>query len=238
MENNVHSLRESEAPVVVHNELAIVLVAPHFDPGHINPDFLRYNEIVNRDLQVVRPVVVESGFSLIVYANGLSLSATEDSLRIAQSGQPLTADEIVVPDVVHRYLEMAPWPVAYSAVYTNLIGAIDVAGEGIGRQFSPLYRVSLGMPFHDVTPNLQARTYYRFPDKSIVMHTSESIDSDSGYITSISLRAHIHRDVESDLSADGQTEFINSTIEQWKADMEDFAQLGSLIHHSYSQQEF
>ena len=238
MENNAHSLRESEAPVVVHNELAIVLVAPHFDPGHINPDFLRYNGIVDRDWQVERPIIIESGLSLIEYDNGLTVSAGNRSLRIEQSGQPLTADEIVVPDVVRRYLEMAPWPVEHSAVHTDLIGSIDVAGEGMDRQVSPLYRVSLGMPFHDVSPNLQARASYRFPDKSIVMYISESTDNDSGYITTISLSAHVHRDIGPDLSAGEQTELINSAIEQWKADVDDFDHLGFLIYRSYSQQEF
>ena len=53
------------APAVVLNELGIRLTAPRIDTAHINPGFLRYNEIVSPDWPIDPPVIIKSGFSLI-----------------------------------------------------------------------------------------------------------------------------------------------------------------------------
>ena len=232
MEPNTPAQQQTEPPAVVLNRLGIRLIAPRIDTAHINPDFLRYNEIVAPDWQIDPPVIIESGFSLIEYDNGLSFTATNDDLAISHRAAPLATDEIVSPSVASRYLAMTPWPIEYSAVHIDLVGSMDVADQGIERRLSPLHRLSSGMIFHDTAPNVQARAVYRFDDKSIAMYISET--GDDNHVDNVNFIASINRYIDNNLSIIEQVEFIDSVIENWKDDIDSFAQLAFRFYCNYS----
>ena len=222
-------------PVVAHNELAIVLGASHFDPAHINPDFLRYNEIVDATRQIDPPVIVESGFSLVRYDNGLTLTATNDSLTVSQDLHDMDIAETVVPDIVRRYLAAAPWSVEYQYIHTDLIGSIKIAGEGFDPRLSPFSDLSERVSSGDISPIVQVRVAYRFLDKTITMYVSEV--RNEGAINELRFSAHVHRDIGSDVSSDERGEFIMSTLERWKDDTRDFDELACQFYFSYRQKE-
>ena len=235
MERDTTQGTQDTKPIVSHDELAIILGASRFDPAHINPDFLRYNGIVDANWQVDPPVIIESGFSLVEYNNGLSLTATNDHLRVSQTVQTEGIGETLVPDVVNRYLPMAPWPVEYQHIYTDLIGVIPVAGNGFNPQFSPLEDLSQRVRFSDLTPIMQVRAEYRFPDKSITIYASEVRNESE--ITSLRFSAHIHRGIASDISPAERDEFIKSTLEKWHDDTRDFDELARQFYSSYTQKK-
>ncbi len=232
MERSTPAQQQAEAPAVALNDLSIVLVAPHIDAAHINPDFLRYNEIVEPDWKIDPPVIIESGFSLIEYDNGLSFTATSHNLRIAHISGPLAMDEIVSPSVARRYLTMTPWPVEYSAVNIDLSGSMDVADQEIEWCLSPLHRLSTGMLCHDTAPNVQARVFYRFEDKSITVFIAEAVDA--GFVNSVHFHTNMSRVVDNDLSAADRIDFIESVVGNWQADVADFVQLAAQFYRNYS----
>ena len=232
MERSTPAQQQVEAQAVVLNRLGIRLIAPRIDTAHINPDFLRYNEIVDPDWAIEYPVVIESGLSLIQYGNGLSITATNDDLAIFHRDEPLATDEIVSPSVARRYLEMAPWPIEYSAVHIAWVGSMDVADQGIERRLSPLHRLSSGMLFHDTAPNVQARAVYRFDDKSMTMYISET--GDDNLVNNVRFSAHIHRDIDNDLSAADRIDLIKSVVGNWQAYVADFVNLASQFYRNYS----
>lgn len=231
MERNTPAQQQAETPAVALNDLSIVLAAPHIDTAHINPDFLRYNEIVAPDWQIDPPVIIESGFSLIEYDNGLAFTATNHNLRIAHSGGPLAMDEIVSPSTAGRYLVMSPWPVEYGAVIIDLNGSMDVADQEIEQGLSPLHRLSFGMPFHDTAPNVQARVFYQFDDKAITVFIAESVDA--GFVDGVHFHANISRVVDTDLSTADRIDFIEFVVENWQADVADFVKLASRFYRNY-----
>ena len=224
--------QQAEALPVVLNRLGILLIASRIDTAHINPDFLRYNEVVDPDWQIDPPVIIESGFSLIEYDNGLSFTATNDDLAISHRAAPLATDEIVSPSVASRYLAMVPWSVEYSAVHIDLVGSMDIANQGIEQRLSPLRRLSSGMLFHDTAPNVQARAAYRFDDKSITMYISET--GDDNLVNNVRFSAHIHRGISNDLPAADRIDFIESVVGNWQADVADFVNLASQFYRNYS----
>jgi hypothetical protein len=226
---------QDSKPVVAHNELAIVLGASRFDPAHINPDFLRYNEIVDATRQIKPPVIIESGFSLVEYNDGLTVTAINDSLTVSQTVQNLDISETVVPDVVRRYLAVAPWPVEYQYIHTDLTGSIKIAGEGFEPRFSPFSDLAKRVSLGDISPNVQVRAAYRFPDKAITMYVSEV--RNEGAINELRFNAHMHRDISSDVSSDERGEFIMSILERWKDDTRDFDELACQFYFSYEQKE-
>ena len=232
MEPNTPAQQQAEAPAVVLNDLSIALIASHIDTAHINPDFLRYNEIVAPNWQIDPPVIIEPGFSLIEYDNGLSFTATNHNIRIAHSGGPLTMDEIASPSVARRYLAMTPWPIEYSAVHIDLYGSMDLADQEIKLHLSPLHRLASGMPSHDTAPNVQARVFYQLDDKSITMFIAEAVDAD--FVNGVHFHANMIRLVDNDLSAADRIDLIDSIIENWQAYAADFVQLAAQFYRNYS----
>ena len=226
---------QDSEPLVVHNELTIVLGASYFDPAHINPDFLRHNEIVDASWQIDPPVIIESGFSLVEYTNGLELTATNDYLKVSQTARTPESAEIVGPDVVSRYLAVAPWTVEYQYIDMDLSGAIRVAGSGFEAHLSPFNDLSQRVQFGDITPVIEIRAVYRFPDKSLTMYVFEVREENA--ITSLRFNALIHRDIASDASPEEQKEFIQSTLEKWRQDTLDFNELAGQFYLRYLQEE-
>ena len=231
MESNTPATQQAESPAVALNDLSIVLAAHHIDTAHINPDFLRYNEIVDSDWTIEHPVIIESGFSLIQYGNGLSLTATNDDLAISHRGARLAMDEIVSPAVASRYLARASWTVDYRAIHINLNGSMDVADQKIELDLSPLHRLSSGMLFHDTAPNVQARVFYQFDDKAITVFVAESVDA--GFVESIHFHASMSRGFDNDSAVIDRIDLIDSIIENWQADVDDCVKLASRFYHSY-----
>lgn len=88
------------------------------------------------------------------------------------------------------------------------------------------------MIFHDTAHNVQARVGYRFDDKSIAMYISETGDDD--HVDNVNFIANINRYIDNDLSITEQVEFIYSVIENWKDDIDSFAQLAFQFYCNYS----
>ncbi len=222
-------------PAVTHNALIITLGAPSIDPGHINPDFLRYNGVVNPDWQVDTPVVIESGFSLVRYTNGLAISASDDYIRVSHTGDSLVMGEIVTADIVGRYLGVAPWPVEYNSIMTDWRGTVSCGSNGLAHEISPLYALGQGVKFGDIAPRMQARAFYReSPDKSIIFYLAESLEEK--VITEIRFSAHIHRDMD-DVPSEKREEYIRSVLEKWEEDIGDMEELANQFYRTYAPKE-
>ena len=226
---------QESKPIVAHSELAIVLGASRFDPAHINPDFLRYNEIVDAAWQVNPPVIIESGFSLVKYDNGLALTATNDDLRVSQIIQDSGVEETVVPEVLNRYLNTSPWPVEYQHIHTDLVGSMRIDGDGLELRLSPFSELSSQVQFNDVTPIIQVRAAFLLSDKSITIYVSEIRNADE--VTALRFSAHIHRDIDNVVSSGERDEFVKSTLEKWNDDIRDFDELACQFYLSYVQKE-
>lgn len=232
MESNAPQAKQ---PEVVHHALTITLSAPGIDPGHINPDFLRYNGIVDSGWQIDYPVIIESGYSLIEYTNGLEISAEENDIQVSHTGTALAAEEIATADVMRRYLEMAPWSVEYISIATDWRGAIPFGDSVIGLQISPLHDLAQKVKVGDMVPMMEARAIYKeAPDKSITVYLSESVEEN--IITGIQFNIQIHRDIGK-IPPEEREKFIRSTLDNWKEDIKDFEELASRFYFSYVQKE-
>lgn len=226
---------QANQPEVVHHALTITLSAPGIDPAHINPDFLRYNGIVDSGWQIDYPVIIESGYSLIEYTNGLEISAEENDIQVSHTGTALVAEEIATADVMRRYLEMAPWSVEYSSISTDWRGAIHFGDSVIGLQISPLHDLAQKVKVGDMVPMMEARAIYKkSPDKSITVYLSESVEEN--IITGIQFNIQIHRDI-GEIPSEEREKFIRSTLDNWKEDIKDFEELASRFYFIYVQKE-
>ena len=156
---------------LVLNTIGVRLGTSNTHPGHVNPDFLRENEIVPIDWEVERPVTLESGFSRVNYRNGVSVAAGDRYVLFNQQSLFNPATELVVVDLASRYLECSP---AYLSIESVMVtpSCIWVESDVIGPvSVSPVS--GLAIPFGGVRPRLFLRSSYQLEGKLLEVTLSE-----------------------------------------------------------------
>jgi hypothetical protein len=196
-----------------------------FDSGSINPDFLRYNGIVDADWRVDGPVVAESGLSRVVYDNGLVVTASRDNVIFEQTGQPVVSDEFVSPVVAMRFMSLVPSRSGYEVVAVDPRGFIRLpVPEGTsGASATVLSALGARLLFEGEIPGVQARVSYDMEGREITLYVGE-VESE------LRFSAHIHHHVVgSELSE--QTAFVRTVLDSWKDDLADFDRLAIQFYH-------
>ena len=156
---------------LVLNTIGVRLGTSNTHPGHVNPDFLRVNDIVPIDWEVERPVTLESGFSRINYRNGVSVAAADRYVLFSQRNLFNPSAELVVVDLASRYLACSP---AYLSIETVMVtpGCMLVQSDDLGpASVSPVS--GLAIPLGDVRPRLLLRSSYQLEGKLFEVTLSE-----------------------------------------------------------------
>ena len=155
------------------NSFGVRFHAANTRPAHINPDFLRVNEIVPSEWVVERPVVLETGHSRVEYSNGFTVTAGDRFVYFYQQGLVDPAVELAAIDVASRYFECSP---RYLSVDTLVItpACLLVDADDFNTTIaSPIS--GLAIPFGDITPRLFVRVSYRLEDKDIDVTLSDGL---------------------------------------------------------------
>jgi len=114
-------------------ELAIVIVARNHNPSILNPDFLRYNDIVPRDWQVAKPPICTEPVSQVVFQSGVNIVAEFEKLSFSESFQAKPTEASAIAGIASKYLSTLPH-VDYRAVGINPKGDVEVV-EGEASKF-------------------------------------------------------------------------------------------------------
>lgn len=160
------------------NAMSVRLRATNTYPAHVNPDFLRFNEIVPGEWVVERPVVLETGYSRVDYDNGFSVTATGQYVHFYQRNLLDPTVELTAVDVAARYFECSP---RYLSVDSVMIApdCLLLHADGIDAPFdSPIS--GLAIPFGDIIPHLFVRAAYRLGDKGIDVTLSDGVHTARG----------------------------------------------------------
>ena len=239
------SRRPSERPnrpVFALQKLEIMLANLSTNPGRMNPEFLRHNQIVEDDWNVRYPVLIEAGSSRIQYTNGLSLAADSDSVTISQRNPApeidptFELDAIVAPEVARKYLQkMIATDYPYFGISIEPSGSMKVESSGPTDSQSPLEKIALQMPFDGTTPIAQARFHFNLDDRQLTIYVSESPQENDGFAY-LRFSGEIHRFVEGD-TLEEQTEFLEWVLGNWEQDMNDFKELAYKYHSLYVTEE-
>ena len=218
---------------ILYVEVEIKLYFSYFDFHHINPDFLRYNDIVGRDLKLERPVSIEPNFRLINFSNGITIFAGSNHMDVSQVGSPLDMERWAVPEVVVNYLEITPGLEEWQRVEVSARGIMNVASQNIHMADSPISRWSPMADYEDVVPEIQSRISYSLPGRSIVLYVAEAYAEGTNTIARLHFTGEITREVDSELSVDERMGLIRPSIDTCRADIEEFEGLARHIHSLY-----
>ena len=160
--------------------LVIRLYVFDANPAHINPDFLRFNDIVPPDWVVVRPVLAEPALSRVNYSNGVSIFGSDEDVSFRQVNLLSDDVELLVPELASRYLE-TPRPgliVDAVSIEPTCVLTYPPSGEPpLQPQVS--HRFDTAVLIDQIEPQMLISSMYRFHDKNVAITISEeSTDTD------------------------------------------------------------
>ena len=206
-------------------ELSVVLVANSNNPSIINPDFLRYNKIVDDSYEVQDSPISTPAFSQVAFKNGIAVASTPDRVIFKQSGT-LDRENVVSPEVAKRYLECVPH-VPYRAIGINPKGFRSAAGEEPTPVSDMLRGNGLWTSFEDVTPEVQLKAIYRYSERNISLDIARADVTENGKKTFGTLyQANIHREL-SETDTESRVTRLSSVLESWSSDLKDFYNMTS-----------
>ena len=99
-------------------ELSIVIVAENHNPTILNPDFLKFNEIVPKEWVVSKPPLCAHPVSQVEYKNGMRITAELNKLIFFTPKLVSNHSETSISDIAKRYVD-ALRHVYYTAVGIN-----------------------------------------------------------------------------------------------------------------------
>ena len=160
--------------------LVIRLYVFDTNPAHINPDFLRFNDIVPPDWVVVRPVLAEPALSRVNYSNGVSIFGSDEEVSFRQVNLLNDDVELLVPELASRYLE-TPRPgliVDSVSIEPTCVLKYPPSGEP-PLQPKVSHRFDTAVLIDQIEPQMLISSMYRFHDKDVAITISEeSTDTD------------------------------------------------------------
>ena len=101
----------------------MVLAAKNHNPTVLNPDFLRFNEIVPKEWELETPPLCLEPVAQVAYQNGVTIIAQPQRVSFSQS---ITNEgkDLRIPAIATKYAAVLPH-VNYTAVGINPTGHID-----------------------------------------------------------------------------------------------------------------
>jgi hypothetical protein len=109
---------------LVIRELSVVIAGRHHNPSILNPDFLKFNDIVPTDWHLAQPPFCTDMISQVAFANGVAVVSQQDKITFSNSFSADGSGAMEVPGVALRYLRTVPH-VAYDAVGVNPKGHLS-----------------------------------------------------------------------------------------------------------------
>ena len=186
---------------VVDVEVAFILAVGGMNPATVNPDFLRYNEIVPPEWQVRFPVAIEPGYCRVRYDGGISITSTPQQLVFSQAGDSLGSWNDACLGVLKRFLSMAPPPLDYRFVAIAPRSIILRPSVHPGEPASILTAAGKGVQLAGVSPDVHVRLSYQVNGSDISVYVSEAVTPDKPSVVETRFRGHFrHRVAGNELS--------------------------------------
>ena len=224
MERDARSARTEREVNLSLVELSVVLVAGQNDPSIINPDFLRYNGIVDNQTGIANPAISTPVFSQVAFENGLTVTADPTRVIFAH-GNPLSEDNCLSPDAAMRYIEIVPHA-PYSAIGINPKGFIPASEWKSVRVADILVDKGRWTSFKDVLPDIHLKAIYNFEKRHINLDVggANMTDGNGSEAPGLLFQANIHRNVTEAEEA-RRFKTLLSIISAWRDDLSDFRNL-------------
>ncbi len=208
-------------------ELAIVVAAKNHNPTILNPDFLKYNEIVPADWKLAEPPICTPPLAQVKYDNGISIMSQLDKVIFTDILVGKHPEEAQVPATAAKYVKTLPH-VDYSAVGVNPKGHVVVDAEEIARSYVRDTLISEGpwKTFVGQTPTVSVRFIYLIENGSLNLTIEDSFYTPpkEERCSVMIFACNIHREIVGETSKE-KVGYLRAVIDAWKDDLKMFRDL-------------
>lgn len=211
-------------------ELSVVLVANQNDPSILNPDFLRYNGIVDKALKLAQPSMSTPMVSQVMFEGDIAVRAEPNRFVFEQKGQPLSVDGCMVPEYASRFVQKVSH-VPYSAIGINVKSFRPPNDKSRYSVADTLLDGGKWMSFRDVRPDVHLKAVYSYEGRRITLDVGAvgAVRGDGALGHGLLFEANIHRDI-SERDQEQRIERASDILGAWKDDISDFNDLVAKFH--------
>lgn len=211
-------------------EISIVVVAQNHNPTILNPDFLKFNEIVPKDWELAAPPICVEPMAQVTFKNGVSIIAQFDKVIFAQAIHDKNAEELLIPNIARKYIETLPH-VNYASVGINPKGHIVFAENKVQEYLVETFLAD--GPWREIGESpvkASIKLAYTLDKCKCALTIDEAIlQAPEKLATSILLlAANFHHDIAGAAKKEKLSDLFN-IIDSWKIDFEMFKEIVSKI---------
>jgi hypothetical protein len=88
------------------NNLVIALFAPEILPSFLTEKFLKESTVIPKDWQFAQPPDIGDSDGLVVFTNGVQISAEEGAIFFSEELAPNRAERAILPKIVGRWVQI------------------------------------------------------------------------------------------------------------------------------------
>ncbi|WP_190671989.1 hypothetical protein [Nostoc sp. FACHB-190] len=179
-------------------DFSIVVVADNQNPSILNPDFLKYRQIVPSNWELAMPPISTPALSQVLFKNGVNLVAQSDRITFWEA---LDSNDLVfqIPDISCKYIDIVP-AVDYRAVGININAQVLIADKEDNQDtvLSTLISPGKWKHFQGKSPNAVVQFTYQLDDANLMIAIQEAIiqkNSTNELVNIINFSANFHREL-------------------------------------------
>lgn len=204
-------------------ELSIVLAARNHNPTILNPDFLKYNDIVPSSWKVKEPPICIEPMAQVVYDNGVKITAELDKIIFLEPIIDIeNVGSIKIFEMANKYIETLPH-VQYNAIGINpkvhiIFDTVDNAKNFI---FDTFIKSDVWKKFDDKLINAGVKLSYKFDQVTLNLSVDASMlkISDNEHIPVALFSANFHHAISGETKKE-QLENSSKIIGNWQSDID------------------
>ncbi len=206
--------------------VSTVLVSVNQNPSILNPDFLKYNQIVPMEWNLGKPPFSTSSVSQVFFDNGFSIIVQGDKITFLQSFEP-DDFSVEVIEITSKYVEAVPY-LNYRAIGINFNGYVVLETVENASDFilNKIIAPGTWRSFQGVSPN-NAEIQFTYPLSDAVLaltiQAGSLEDKCNNKVAPILLfSANFHRELNTD---ETQKLEVKRITQSWEKDFSVFSSL-------------
>lgn len=208
-------------------ELAVVLVAKNHNPTILNPDFLKFNDIVPRDWELASPPICAELIAQVSFRSGLSVVAQLDKVIITENLAGKDANESMAPSIAIKYVDTLPH-VDYHAVGINPKGHV-IRGKIEESNAYILDKFITPGPWKNFGGKIPStRLNFSYPTSSglltLAIESGLFSPPNAESVPATTFGCNIHRDLVGATTRD-KVSCLKKAVEGWKEDIDTYRTL-------------
>ncbi|KYC35713.1 hypothetical protein WA1_07865 [Scytonema hofmannii PCC 7110] len=203
-------------------DFSIVVVGDKQNPSILNPDFLKYKQIVPSDWELAMPFICTPALSQVVFKNGVNVVVQSDRVtfwEVSDSDNPV----FQIPEIFCKYIDIVP-AVDYRAVGININADLLVENQENNQDtvLSKLISEGKWKNFQGKSPNTVVQFTYQLDNTNLVIAIQEAIiqkNSKNEIGNVLNFSANFHRELINGTYPE-RISYVKNIIQLYKRDLD------------------